>query len=182
MQFDFRKYSFDIIAVVCFIIMSLAYCYPELQGKKLNRHDNISWQGMAHEAMAYHDSTGKDVLWSNSMFGGMPTYTTYVGSGQVNYVYNIQTVLQAVGKPAYFFFIAMLGFYLLMRVIGVNRWLGMIGAMAYAFSSYNAIIVGVGHDTKMLTMGYLPVAVAGLYLIFRETWLYGAAVFGVALA
>src|SRR4051812_13766245 len=149
MQFDFRKYSFDIIAVVCFIIMSLAYCYPQLQGKKISRHDNISWQGMAREAMAYHDSTGKDVLWSNSMFGGMPSYTTYVAATpNTNYIGYIQVFLLKVGDPAYFFFIAMLCFYLLMRVLGVNKWLSIIGAVAYAFSSYNAIIIAVGHNTK----------------------------------
>jgi Bacterial membrane protein YfhO len=181
MRIDFKQFRIDIIAVVAFAVLSLAYCYPQLSGKKLNQHDNISWQGMAHEGMAYHDSTGKDVLWSNSMFGGMPTYTTYVGTTNTNYVGYVQTFLQSVGKPAYFFFIAMICFYILMRVFGVNKWLSMVGAVAYAFSSYNAIIIGVGHDTKMLTMGYLPAALAGLYLIFKEKWLTGAALFGVAI-
>jgi hypothetical protein len=181
MQFDFKKYRIDIIAIIGFAIISLLFCYPQLEGKKLNQHDNISWQGMAREAMAFHDSTGKDVLWSNSMFGGMPTYTTYVGATSTNYVSYIQLVLQAVGKPAYFFFIAMICFYLLMRVLGVNKWISIVGAIAYAFSSYNAIIIQVGHDTKMLTLGYLPAAMAGLYLIFKERWLTGAALLGVTL-
>src|SRR4051812_43313186 len=111
MQFDFKKVRIDILAIVGFAVVALLYCYPQLQGKKLNQHDNISWQGMAREAMAYHDSTGKDVLWSNSMFGGMPTYTTYVGDTNTNYIFSIQQFLQLVGKPAYFFFIAMLGFF-----------------------------------------------------------------------
>jgi len=179
MQLDFKKFRIDIFAVIGFAVLSLAYCYPQLQGKKLNQHDNISWQGMAHEAMAFHDSTGQDVLWSNSMFGGMPTYTTYVGAANTNYVGYIQAVLEGLGKPAYFFFIAMLCFYIFMRVLGVNRWIGIVGAIAYAFSSYNAIIIQVGHDTKMLTLGYLPAAMAGLYLVFKEKWLTGAALLGV---
>jgi hypothetical protein len=182
MQFDLKKARIDILAVVAFIALALLFCYPQLQGKKLNQHDNISWQGMAREAMAYHDSTGKDVLWSNSMFGGMPTYTTYVGSKNANYTGFVQTFLEVVGKPAYFFFIAMLCFYILMRVIGVNRWLGIVGAIAYAFSTYNPIIIAVGHETKMLTMGYLPAAVAGLILIFRGRWLGGAALSSITLA
>ncbi len=183
MQFDFKKYSLDILAVVCFAILSVAYCYPQLQGKKLNRHDNISWQGMAHEGMAYHDSTGKDVLWSNSMFGGMPSYTVYVAvTPDTNYLGYIQVLLAKVGDPASFFFIAMLCFYLLMRVLGVNKWLSMVGALAYAFSSYNAIIIAVGHNTKMMTIAYLPAAMAGLYLIFKEKWLTGAALLGVSWA
>ena len=182
MQIDFKKLRVDILVVVIFIIVSLLYCFPQLQGKKLNQHDNISWQAMSHEAMTYHEKTGKDVLWSNSMFGGMPTYTTYVGTTNTNYTIYVQDLLQSVGKPAYFFFIAMLCFYILMRVLGVNRWIGLIGALAYAFSSYNAIIIGVGHETKMLSLGYLPAALAGLYLVFQEKWLPGAALWGIAMA
>ncbi len=182
MRFDFQKLKWDVIAVVAFAVVSLLYCMPQLSGKRLIQHDNLSWQGAAHEAMAYHDSTGKDVLWSNSMFGGMPTYTIYVGAANTNYTSIVQTVLQAVGKPAYFFFIAMVCFYLLMRVLRVNHWLSMIGALAYAFSTYNPIIISVGHETKMLTMGYIPAAIAGLYLIYREKWLPGAALWSLMIA
>ncbi len=181
MQFDLKKYGADILAIVCFIVISVLYCYPTLEGKKLSRHDNASWQGMAREGMAYHDSTGKDVLWSNSMFGGMPTYTTYSAvSPDTNYPAYLQTLLSKVGDPAYFFFVAMLCFYLLMRVLGVNKWLSMVGALAYAFSSYNAIIIAVGHNTKMMTIGYLPAAMAGLYLVFKEKWLTGAALLALS--
>lgn len=182
MQFDFKKIRIDILAVVIFAVGSLLYCYPQLQGKKFMGSDNTHWMGMAREGMAYHDSTGKEVLWSNSMFGGMPTYTTYVASSNTNYVSYVQNALQAIGKPAYFFFIAMMCFYILMRVLGVNRWLGVVGAFAYAFASYNAIIISVGHDTKMLTIGFMPAALAGFYLIYKGNWLPGAALFGIAMA
>ena len=182
MQFDFKKFRIDIIAIVAFAVISLVYCMPQLQGKKLSESDNISWKGMSHEAMAYHEATGKDVLWSNSMFGGMPTYTSYIGAANTNYTGYIQEILQGIGKPAYFFFIAMLCFYLLMRVLGVDKWLGMIGAFAYAFSTYNPIIIGVGHETKMLTIGYMPAAIAALYLIYKEKWLVGAALWAVVIA
>ncbi|MCF8450254.1 MAG: YfhO family protein [Taibaiella sp.] len=182
MQFDIKKYKTDFLIVIGLAVLSLVYCLPQLQGKILNQHDNISWKGMAREGMLYHETTGKDVLWSNSMFGGMPTYTTYVGTSNTNYPGYLQTILQAIGKPAYFFFIAMLCFYLLMRVLNINRWLGMVGAVAYAFSTYNAIIISVGHETKMLTMGFLPAAVAGLYLIYKEKWLTGAAILGISFS
>ena len=182
MQIDFKKIKIDLLIIAGFIVLALAYCYPQLQGKKLSQHDNLNWQGMAREGMAYHDSTGKDVLWSNSMFGGMPSYTTYIAAKDVNYTAHLQTVLEAVGTPACYFFIAMLCFYILMRVLGVNKWLSAVGAVAYAFSSYNAVIIGVGHITKMLTIGYLPAALAGFYLIYKEKWLTGAALMGVFLA
>ncbi len=183
MQFDFKKIRIDLLAVVLFAVVSLLYCLPQLQGKKLSGHDNISWQGMAHEAMAYHDSTGKDVMWSNSMFGGMPSFTTYAVSGTSNYIGYVQDALEAVGKPAYFFFIAMLCFYVMGRALGMDKWLSMLGAFAYAFATYNAVIISVGHDTKMLTIAYLPAAVAGLYMLLAKAeWLKGGALWGLAMA
>ena len=179
MQFDLKKFKWDILIVVLFAAVSLMYCYPQLSGKKLSQHDNLSWQGMSREAMAYHDSTGKDVMWSNSMFGGMPTFATYVGAATTNLVGYVQAFLEVVGKPAYFFFIAMVCFYLLARVLKLDRWVGILGALAYAFASYNAIIIGVGHDTKMLTMAYLPAAIAGMLLIFDTQWIRGAALTSV---
>jgi hypothetical protein len=182
MQFELKRFRNDILIVLGFAVLSLLFCYPQLQGKKLVQSDNVSWQGITHEPMSYHDSTGKDVLWSNNLFGGMPTYTFYVGATNTNYVSYIQSVLEMVGKPAYFFFIAMIGFYILSRAFGVNKWLGAVGAVAYAFSSYNAIIISVGHETKMLALGYFPAALAGLYMLFKEKWLSGAAVFGLFVA
>jgi len=181
MQIDFKKFRTDILIIIGFAILALLYCYPQLQGKKLKQDDNIHWQGMSREATAYHDSTGKDVLWSNSMFGGMPTYTTSVYAANTDYIYYVQVFFQSVGKPAYFFFIAMICFYLLMRVLGINKWLGVIGAIAYAFSTYNAIIIAQGHDTKMMTLAYLPAAFAGMYLVFRQKWWTGAAVLALAM-
>ena len=52
MQFDFKKYRLDFVAVVVFVAVSFIFCFPQLSGKKLNQHDNISWQSMAREAMA----------------------------------------------------------------------------------------------------------------------------------
>jgi len=182
MQIDLKKFRLDILIIIGFAALSLIYCYPQLQGKKLKQDDIIHWTCMAREGMAYHDSTGKDVLWSNSMFGGMPTFTHYVAATNMNYPYYLQVALQAIGKPAYFFFIAMICFYLLTQVLKINKWLGVIGAAAYAFSSYNAIIIAQGHDTKMMTLAYLPAAFAGMFLIFRYKWWTGAAVLALSMA
>ncbi len=182
MAFDIKQYKFDFIAIATFIVLSIAFCFPQFNGKKLSQHDNISWQGMVHEGMEYHKNTGTDVLWTNAMFGGMPSYTIASFADNHNYVAPIQSFLQAVGKPAYFFLIAMVCFYLLMRVLKVNHWLAVIGSVAYAFSTYNPVIIGAGHETKMLTMGYIPAAIAGLYLIYQNRWIVGAAVWSTSLA
>ncbi|NDC40831.1 MAG: hypothetical protein EBZ77_04645 [Chitinophagia bacterium] len=185
MQFDFKKIRYDLLAILIFLVVSLLYCLPQLSGKKLAAHDNVSWIGASHEASMYHDSTQKEVLWSNSMFGGMPTYTTAVyleNNANPNFLSYVQNALQSVGKPAYFFFISMLCFYLLMCVLRVNRWVGAIAAFAYAFATYNPVIISFGHDTKMMTMAYVPAAIAGLVTLYNGKWLSGAALWGVAVA
>ncbi len=181
-SFEFKTIRQDVYIIIGFAALSLLFCYPQLQGKKLIQGDNISWQAMAREAMAYHDSTGKDVLWSNSMFGGMPTYTTYVAATSHNYPAYIQTILEAIGKPAYFFFIAMIAFYILMRVLNVNKWLSAIGGIAYAFSSFNAVIVMVGHETQMLSLAYLPAVLAGFFLLYKGKWWTGTPLFAIGVS
>ncbi len=168
--------------VFIFALISLLFCFPQLKGKVLSEADNIQWKCMAHEAITYHESTGKDVLWSNSMYGGMPTFTTYIGASTTNYVGYAQSLIQALGKPAYFFFVYLLGFYILLRVLKVNKWLSVAGAIAYGFTTFNVVIVTAGHETQALSLGYLPAALAGLLLIFNGKRLYGAALFALPMA
>ncbi|HYD21335.1 MAG TPA: hypothetical protein VEB40_07675 [Flavipsychrobacter sp.] len=180
---DFKKNLLPHILIVAGLaILSIIYCFPALQGKQLYQHDNVSWKAMAHEGMDWHEKTGEPVMWSNSMFGGMPTYTYYVSESD-NYIAYIQEAITSViPKPAYFFFIAMLGFYILMSVLGVNRWLAVVGSIAYAFASYNPQIIAAGHETKMLSVGYMPAILAGLFVLYRGKYIQGAALTGIPLA
>ena len=177
--FDFKKYKLDLFIILGFIVLSLIYCYPQLQGKVLYQGDVVSWKGAAHEAMAYHDSTGKNTLWTNSMFGGMPTYTIYVPEN-TNYIANIQHALTLVGKPAYFLFIAMLCFFILMRTLNVNKWLAVVGAIAYAFSTYNIELIIAGHETKLFALDYLPAVIAGFLLLYNQKWWTGIPLFAIS--
>lgn len=177
-----KKYLPYLLIIGAFFIIALLYAYPVLSGKELSQGDNIAWKGMSHEAKQEYERTGKPVLWSNSMFGGMPTYTYYLGR-TANYVYFIEEALEKVlPKPAYFFFISMLCFFLLMRVLGINRWLAGIGAIAYAFSTYNPEIIIAGHDTKMLSIAYMPGVIAGIILIYRGRYVAGMALAGITFA
>jgi hypothetical protein len=181
-SFDFKKLLPDTLVIVGFIILAIIFCYPAMQGKVLEAGDNISWKGMSEEGRAYHEKTGENVLWSNSMFGGMPTYTHYIAESN-NFVSKIQEVIVgALTKPTYFFFIAMLSFYLLMAALSIDRWIGVIGAIAFAFSTYNPVIIGAGHDTKMLSIAYMPAVLGGVLLLYRSQWAKGAALLAVSLS
>ena len=180
-SFDFKKLLPHVYVLLGFLVLALLFCYPVLEGTVLTAGDNISWQAMYHEAKMYHDSTGINPLWTNSMFSGMPTYTIGIPESD-NYIGYIQWFFTTVlAKPVYFFFLAMTCFYILMSVMRIDRWIGIIGAIAYAFI-YNAVLVGAGHETKVFAISYLPAVIAGLVLIYRGKWLAGAALQGIALA
>jgi hypothetical protein len=181
-SFDFKKLLPHLYIVIGFAVLALFYCYPAMQGMVLSQHDTISWKAMYHEAETYFNSTGVNPLWTNNMFGGMPLYTIGIPKTD-NYVGYIQAFVASIlVKPAYFLFLAMLGFYILSSVMRLDRWLGAIGAIAYAFATYNVVIIGAGHETKMLAIAYMPAVLAGLVVIYRGKWLSGAALLGISLA
>lgn len=182
MQFDIKKFTPHLIAIGAMLILSLAFCYPQLQGKVLSSGDITSWTAMSQEGREFYEKTGENVLWSNSMFGGMPTYTYYIPKNN-NYVSKIQDgISSVVGKPASFLFMAMLCFYILMSAFKMNRWLAVGGSIAFAFSAYNASLLIGGHETKMWAISYMPAVMAGLIYVYRTDWWRGVALLGISLA
>lgn len=181
-SFDFKKLLPHIYILIAFIGIALMFGYPQLDGLKLFQSDHVQWQAMAKEGMEWHEKTGENVMWSNSMFGGMPTYTFYVAKLQ-NYIYPIQeTIMDVMGKPAGFLFLAMLGFYMLALALGFNRWVSILGAIAYAFSTYNITLIEGGHETKMWGLAYIPMVMGGLFLIYRAKYWTGIPLLALPLA
>jgi len=180
-NFDFKKIIPHLLIVLGFAIFSLVYCYPALQGKVLAQHDLLNWEAMYHQSETYYDSTGINPLWTNSMFGGMPSYT--IGTPHSNnYIGNINKITTGIlAKPSYHFFLAMLCFYILMMAIGINRWIAVIGSFAYAFATYNVVIIAVGHETKMLSIAYMPSVLAGMIWLYRGRFAIGSIVTALGL-
>ncbi len=177
MQINWKKEVLPhLYAIIAFILLAVIYCYPVLNGEEVRQPDMVQVEGMAHEAKQFYQETGKMPLWSNSMFGGMPTYLVYTGPAS-----NKATILNKVTtlwlpEPVNMLFIAMLGMYFLLAVLGFKYWIRLFGAAAYGFSSYNVIIIGVGHITKMLTMAWMAPVLAGILLIYNRKYLIGGIV------
>jgi len=171
------------IIIALFFALALIYSYPVFQGNVLSAGDTVHWRGMSEEARAWAEKTGENPLWSNSMFGGMPTFTHYV-NGNSNLIYPIQsTLVNLIPLPAVFFLMAMACFYMLMCSWKINRWVGAIAAIAYAFASYNLQIIVAGHNTKMFSIAYLPLVLAGMHWVYNQKYLLGAgaALIGLSL-
>ncbi|TAG12553.1 MAG: hypothetical protein EAZ41_03865 [Sphingobacteriia bacterium] len=80
------------------------------------------------------------------------------------------------------FFLASLCFYFLTQVLRINSYVGMVGALAYAYATYNPIILAAGHDTKMNAIAYLPALIASLLLIYDKKYLVGMALTALSTA
>jgi hypothetical protein len=175
-NFNWKQLLPHVIAVVIFLVIAFIYCKPAFEGKVLQQSDVTQWKGMAQNSFQYYDKHGSVPLWTNGMFCGMPAYQITLKNYNPLSVSIIQNIITlGLVKPANFFFLACICFYFLSQVLKVNPYIGIVGALAYAYATYNPIIIGVGHDTKMISIAYLPAFIAALLLIYEKKYWWGAA-------
>lgn len=177
-----KKFPY-IVAVFTFLLVSYIYFGDAVKGRVLQQADTSAFEGASKEVRSYHEKTGEYTLWTNSMFSGMPAYLIS-GPPRANIVSSIfDTLFMKVGiSYASRVAIAMLGFFLLLRVFGVNPWLSIIGALASGLATYNIIIISVGHNTKMGAIAFMPWVLASVIYAFRKNKLLGGLFFGVAFS
>ncbi len=181
MRPNFQSLLPHISAIGTFILAACFYFSPQFSGQVITQSDIIGYRGMSQELRAYKAATGEEALWTNSMFGGMPSYQiNTVSSG--NLIKKLEKVIRAFIKPpAGQFIAAMICFYLLMVLLGVNPWLSIAGAIAFGFATNNLILYEAGHETKLRTISYLPLVASGMLLAFRKRYLLGGILFGIGL-
>lgn len=169
------------LPVVLFLIIAYAYFSPLLEGKVLFSNDTNVSTGSAQELKQYREKTGKEALWTNSMFSGMPAYqiSTIYSGNKIQYLNKILLVGQ---RPASYLFLWFISFFVLLCIMGVNPWLSFIGALAYGFTTNFYMLSAAGHMSKISTLGYTAFVFAGIILAFKEKRLAGATLFGIALS
>lgn len=182
-KIDFKLILPHVIAILIFLIVALIYCKPTLEGKVVAQHDIQAWRGMSQQSKLFQEKNGYYPLWTNSMFGGMPAYQIAFDARtklQVGYLDKIINL--GLPKPISFFFLASICFYFLCLVAGASPWVSIMGGLAYAYSTFDPIIIGAGHDTQMISIGYAPAVLAGLILLFQHKYLTGFAITSFASA
>jgi hypothetical protein len=175
MNIDWKKVLPHVYAIGIFLIVALFYCKPALQGKVLQQSDITQWKGMSHDIYQYKELHGEAPLWTNSMFSGMPGYLIAGKTNNDVPYYFSEALSFFLGKPFQFFFLASICFYFLSQVLRVNTWIGVIGSLAYAYATYNPVIIVAGHDTKMMSIALIPGFIAALILIYEKKYWWGAA-------
>ena len=160
------------IAILGFILISLIYFYPVLQGKKIAQSDIAQYTGMAKEQIDFRASENTEPYWTNSAFGGMPTYQ--LGANYPHeYINKLDSALRILPRPADYLLLYFLGFYVLLLVLKADPLKAFFGALAFGFSTYLIIILGVGHNAKAHAIAYMPLVVAGVLLVFQRRFLVG---------
>jgi hypothetical protein len=162
-----------LIAVAIFLLITITYFYPVLEGKVLKTNDGTVASNAAREINDFRSKTGKEPLWTNSMFSGMPAYlisTQYPG----NLIKYADRILRILKMPLSVLFLSLLGFYILLLLFRFNPWLAIAGAIAYAFSSYFFIIIGAGHNTKAFALAYMAPMIGSIFFAYRYNSIKGA--------
>lgn len=173
-----RKYLPYVAAIVIFAALSCIYCAPVFQGKQLYAGDNVKYQAAVQESYKYHQETGNYTWWTGSMFSGMPSYQ--IGGGHYKSNDLMQLLIKLLhpshnkGLPLVLM-LYFCCFFVLLRSIGIDRWLSIIGALATGLSSYFYIIEPAGHHTKAWSIALMAVVVAGFLFIYRKKYGLGVA-------
>lgn len=183
MQTLLKNLSSYILAVFILIGLNVVFLSGGLSDKELRQGDMLSNAGMSREAKTHYEKTGKATYWTNSMFGGMPTYQIFVPetqNGIFEYVLKAFS-LTFTGSLKYHTIITIASF-IGLCFFGIGPWLALIGAFSIGFATNHIGLLSAGHLTKIATLGFVPMIIAGAYLIFNHSWKIGFLIFTLGLA
>jgi hypothetical protein len=171
----FKKLLPHLVAIIVFLAISVFFCKPILDGNVLRQSDIIGWKSMAQNAFEYKAKHGHYPLWNPNLFSGMPNYQVIMEGKSV--LPDFLGILSLwLPKPMNFFFLACICFYILCLSLRLKPVIGILGSIAFAFSTYNPIIIGVGHESKMLAIALMPLLMAGIILTFEKKYWLGLSI------
>lgn len=176
-----RKYLPHLSALAFFVLISLAYFYPVLQGKAIFQSDIVQYTGMAKQQNDFSAKQGEETYWTDSAFGGMPTYQLGAKYPH-NYIKQLDLTLRFLPRPADYLFLYFACFYVLMLVLKIDYRVGILAALAFGFSTYLIIILGVGHNAKAHAIAYMPLVLAATFYLLRKPGLGALLFLSLALA
>lgn len=177
MKFSVKKLVPYIGAVALMLLVNVVYFMPQFQGKVPEMGDIRQYRGMSKEAVDYLEKTGEETLWTNSMFGGMPTYQISA-SNPSNLLKHVQNALfLGLDRPAGYFFFGMLSMFVLLLTFGTNLWVAALSAILFGLCTNHFILFEAGHSSKILTVFTSPLMLAGMVLLHKKSYMGGAALF-----
>jgi len=179
MNLSFKQLGTHFLVILGFIVVSILYFNPVLKGQKILQSDIIQYTGMAKQHVDFRAANAQESYWTNSAFGGMPTYQLGAKYPH-NYIKKLDLALRFLPRPADYLFLYLLGFYILLLVLKIDFKIAILGALAFGFSTYLIIILGVGHNAKAHAIAYMPLVLSGIILTFQNRYFLGFIVTAIA--
>lgn len=170
-----------LLAIVLFLVISVTYFSPVLEGKKLQSSDGTNFKGMSKEIVDYREATGKEALWSNNMFSGMPAYLTstlYPG----DLFAKIQRATTAISQPVMILTFSFLFFFVLCILLDIGVWPAFAASLAYGFMTFTFVVMVTGHLTKAHALTYISLIVAGILLAYKRNKIGGSLIAALGLS
>ena len=167
-----KDYLTHLVCVLILTLISVTYFYPVLSNKSIQQSDISQFSGMSKQIVDHRENFNEEPYWLDNAFLGMPSYQVSA-KYPFDFLYYIDQAIRFLPRPADYLFLYLLSFYFLIISLNINYRYALFGAIAFGFSTYLIIILGVGHNTKALALGYLPFIVAGFLMILRGNYLKG---------
>ena len=178
----FKRNGIHIAIIGFFVILCFAYFSPVMQGKAPAQSDVLQAKAMQKEIMDYKAKDGKGPLWTNQMFGGMPAYQIWVQYPMNIGTHVISAIKTVLPDPVDVVLLYLAGAYFLFSVLKVRPLLAAAGAIAFAFTSYNFIIIAAGHSNKAMAIAFFAPLIAAVILSLRGKHWLGGSLFALFLA
>jgi hypothetical protein len=159
--------------------VSLLYFSPVLKGQKIYQSDIVQYTGMAKQHTDFREAYDSESYWTNGAFGGMPTFQLGAKYPH-NYIKKLDLALRFLPRPADYLFLYLIGFYILLLVLKIEYRMAAFGALAFGFSTYLIIILGVGHNSKAHAIAYMPLVLSGIILTFQKRYFIGFSLTAIA--
>ena len=175
-----RNLIIDFLILCSFCLISLIYFKPVLSGKKIKQSDIDQFSGMSRQIVEHREEFNEEPYWLDNAFLGMPTYQV-AAKYPFDLLDKVDNLIRSLPRPADYLFVYLLSFFLLLKSMKVRSDYAFFGSIAFAFSTYLIIILGVGHNTKALAIGYTPLALAGLFKILNQRVLSGVLICSIGL-
>ena len=183
---NFKHLLPHLISVGVLLAVATTFFAPNaFNGKVLPQADNDKARAMQTEIQAYLKKEGKAPLWTNSGFGGMPSYQIYapIHGNLTTPIYRALLLWSDISTTVWTqVFLAMLCMYLLLGVLKTDWRIALFGATAYGITSYNIDLLEAGHTTKVLALALTPGMLAGLVLTFSNRLMLGGALLAIFTA
>lgn len=181
MKFSIKKVTPYLIALVTFVVVSLTYFSPVLEGKKIQQSDITQFKGSSKEIVDFRTENKTEPYWTNATFGGMPAYavSAYYSYDFIN---KFDNLIRFLPRPADYLFLYFLSFFILLLVLKVDWKLAIIGSLGFGLSTYLIIILGVGHNAKAHAIAYFPLVLSGILLVFQRKYILGFVITAIAMA